>query len=112
MWVEGEKLFWGNNGDRCLKSADLATKEVRVIARLGQGILDGVVGDSRGNILISHNEGRLYRVTPAGEVTKLIDTTVIGIPIADFTLVPQKNLIIIPAFTGNRITAWRLNLKK
>jgi len=108
VWVEGGKLYWGNNGDGSLKSADLATKEVRSIARLGQGILDGISGDGEGNILISHNEGRLFRVTPGGEVALILDTSVPGDRIADFTFVLGKNLLIIPGFTGSRVSAWRI----
>lgn len=108
VWIEGGKLYWGNNGDGSLKSADSAAKEVRVIARLGQGILDGISGDGKGNLLVSHNEGRLFRVTPAGEVTLILDTTVPGDRIADFTFIPEKNLLVIPGFTGSRVSAWKL----
>jgi sugar lactone lactonase YvrE len=108
VWVDGGKLYWGNNGDGTLKSADLETKTVTVIARFGQGILDGISGDGKGNILISHNEGRLYQVTPAGEVAVILDTSVRGDRIADFTFIPEKRLLIIPGFTGSRVSAWKV----
>ena len=42
-----------------------------------------------GSILVTHNEGRLMRVSPDGQVTLLLDTTVIGQNLADFTFNPR-----------------------
>jgi hypothetical protein len=47
-------------------------------------------------------------VTPGGEVTKILDTSVPGDAIADFTFIPERRLLIIPEFLGNRVTAWRI----
>jgi sugar lactone lactonase YvrE len=110
VWVEGGKLVWGN-GDGCLKSADLATKKVDIVARLGRGIIDGIAGDGRGNVLVSHYEGRVFRISPAGEVVKLIDTTATGAFIADFTFIPEQGLLVAPQFFGNRVRAWRIDAR-
>jgi sugar lactone lactonase YvrE len=107
VWVERGKLFWGNNGDGTLKSADLTTKQIQTVGRFGQGVIDGVVGDREGNLFVSHNEGRLYRVASTGGVTKLLDTSVPGIPIADFTIIPEMRLFVIPNFTKGSVTAWK-----
>jgi sugar lactone lactonase YvrE len=107
VWVERGTLFWGNNGDGALKSADLTTKQIQTVARLGQGVIDGVVGDRVGNLFVSHNEGRLYRIESTGEVTKLLDTSVPGVPIADFTIIPEMRLFVIPNFTKGSVTAWQ-----
>ena len=108
----GGRLVVGNNGDGRVKSVDLATKEVRTIASLGAGIIDGIESDSAGNLLVSHNEGRLFRITPSGEpasrVTKLLDTSVRGIPLANFAWIAEKGLAVFPTFTGNRVVAYRL----
>ncbi|MBP7866704.1 MAG: hypothetical protein KA419_12230 [Acidobacteria bacterium] len=106
--VAGGKLYWGNNGDQRLKSADLATREVRTVAAFGPGILDGVVCRASGDILVSHNEGRLYRVGPDGAVTRLLDTSVIGANLADFAWAPELGLVIVPAWVHNRVSAWAL----
>lgn len=106
--VSGGKLYWGNNGDRRLKSADLETREVRTVAVFGPGILDGVVCRASGDFLVSHNEGRLYRVGPEGAVTCLLDTSVIGANLADFCWAPELGLVIAPAWTQNRVSAWAL----
>lgn len=108
----GGKLIVGNNGDGRVKSVDLATREVRTIADLGTGIIDGIESDAAGNLLVSHNEGRLFRITPsdgtASRVTKLLDTSVRGIPLANFAFLAGKGLAVFPTFTDNRVVAYRL----
>jgi sugar lactone lactonase YvrE len=61
--VHEGKLIIGTNADSCLKSADLVTKEIKVIANLGPGIIDGIKTDSSGNTLVSqdHQDSRFIR---------------------------------------------------
>jgi hypothetical protein len=75
---------------------------------MGAGIIDGIEMEPDGSILVSHNEGRLFRVSPSGRVTKLLDTSVPGHPMANFALVPEKGLAIIPTWTDNRVVAHTL----
>jgi sugar lactone lactonase YvrE len=110
VWVRGTDLLFCNNGDNGLKSIALATGEIKTLANFGPGILDGLAADAAGNILVSHNDGRLYRVTPAGDVTKLLDTSVPGISIADFAYVPERHLIVAPSWTDNRVLAYQVHL--
>jgi sugar lactone lactonase YvrE len=104
----GGTLIFSNNEECALKSIDPATKEVRTIVRWTSGTIDGLASDADGNLLVSHNEGRLYRVSPSGEVTKLLDTSVPGINSADFAYVPEKGLVVIPTFGGNSVAAYTL----
>lgn len=108
LHLDGGRLLVGNNADGCVKSVDLSTREVRTIARLGAGTIDGLETDAAGNILVSHNEGRLFRISPSGEVTRLLDTTVVGLPCANFAWVEEGRLAVCPAFTENRVVAWRI----
>lgn len=108
LHVLGEELFVGNNGDRSLKAIDLESGRVRLVARLGPGIIDGLSEDGEGNLLASHWEGRLYRITPKGEVTKILDTSNSSRLVADFTFVPERGLLAVPSFTDNRLTLYRL----
>ena len=101
--------FWGNNGDGTLKSADLDGKEIKTVAALGTGIIDGIMVEPDGNILVTHNEGRLMRVSPDGRVTLLLDTTVIGQNLADFTFIPELGLVVFPTWLDGRVTAFRLD---
>jgi len=108
--VDGSVLIVGTNIDGCLKSIDLQTKEIKTIAPLGQGIIDGIVRVAEGIYLVSHNEGRLFRVSAGGGTEKLLDLTVVGRPIADFAYLGDKGLIVFPTFTGNRVAAYTLKL--
>jgi sugar lactone lactonase YvrE len=103
-----EKLIVGTNGDGCLKAVDLATKDVSVLANLGQGTIDGLESDREGNLLVSHNEGRLFRVSPDGRVETILDTTALRMNIADFTYAPGRNIVVFPTFTDSRVAAFRL----
>jgi len=108
LMVESGRLIVGNNGDGRLKAVDLSTGEVSTLAVLGEGIIDGVSADGHGNILVSHWEGRLFRVAPSGEVTLLLDTTAIGQNMADFGYRVGESLVVIPTFGGNEVVAYEL----
>ncbi len=110
--VDGDKLIVGTNLDGCLKSVDLATKAVAIIARLGAGIIDGIQVLPMKRYIVSHNEGRLFLVRPftpiEGTVSKVLDLTVRGRNIADFVYVQEgrNSLIVFPTFTENRLEAY------
>ncbi|MFH1313397.1 MAG: SMP-30/gluconolactonase/LRE family protein [Candidatus Eisenbacteria bacterium] len=107
--VDGDRLLVGNNGDNRLKAVDLATREVTTVTQLSQGIIDGVEVDGGGNYIVSHWEGRVYRISPAGEIVKLLDTSVVGTSCADIEYVPGQDLIVIPTFRGNSVAAYELS---
>ena len=106
--VHKGKLIVGTNGDGCLKAVDLATKDVSILANLGVGTIDGLEPDREGNLLVSHNEGRLFRVSPDGRVETILDTTALRMNIADFTYAPGKNMVVFPTYTDGRVAAFRL----
>ncbi|UCG53245.1 MAG: SMP-30/gluconolactonase/LRE family protein [Candidatus Latescibacterota bacterium] len=108
LQVHGDKLLVGNTGDNCLKSVDLASKEITTILRLEPGIIDGIKVGSDGNYIVSQWEGRVYRITPKGERTRLLDLTGSNINTADLDYIEEKNLLIIPTFVDNRILAYKL----
>ena len=107
---DDQDLIVGANADGCLKAVSLATKEIRTIADLGVGVIDGIACLGSGTYLVSHNEGRLFRVTTDGQVVKLIDQTVVGQNIADFAYLPSRRLIVFPTWTDNRVAAYSLSL--
>jgi sugar lactone lactonase YvrE len=108
LLVQGGRLLVASNGDGSLKSVDLATKAVSTVTRFGPGVLDGLQAGPDGSVLVSHNEGRLFRVSPDGTVAKLLDLTAVGVPIADFAYDPATNRVIIPTWTDNRVLAYSL----
>jgi hypothetical protein len=42
------------------------------------------------NLLVSHNEGRLFRISPDGRVATILDTTALRMNIADFAYGRQE----------------------
>lgn len=104
--VDGSKLIVVTSSDGFLKSIDLGTKEIQPLAAVGPGILDGLEALGGGQYLVSHNEGRLFRVTAEGRVTKILDTSVPGRSIADFTFAQGK--VFIPTFTDGRVVAFQI----
>ncbi|MFZ5983888.1 MAG: hypothetical protein ACOYXN_05940 [Acidobacteriota bacterium] len=109
LHVVGGELLVGNGGDGRLKAVDLTTKAVRVVADLGPGILDGIESDGAGSLLVSQNEGRLFRVGMDGRVTKLLDTTAVGMPLANFAFLPESGLLVFSTWTDNRVAAYALS---
>lgn len=108
LLVRDGKLVVGTSGDGCLKSIDLETKSVSLLARLGAGVVDGVADDGSGAVLVSHNEGRLFRVRDGGEVVKILDTTAVKMNLADFCYNPETGLAIVPTYVDCRVAAFKL----
>jgi sugar lactone lactonase YvrE len=108
LLVHGGLLVVGTTGDGALKAVDIATKSVSLLARLGTGIVDGIALDGDGNYLVSHNQGRLFRVMPSGVVTKILDTTTVQMNLADFTVIPGSSLLVAPTYADGRVVAFTL----
>ncbi len=106
--VSGGRLVFANNQDATLKAVDLESGQVTRVADLPGGLLDGVAAGPDGSFLVSHNEGRLYRVSATGDVTLLLDLTAPGTSIADLTYIPEEGLIVFPTFFDGRVVAERL----
>ncbi len=109
LHVLGRELIVGNNGDNCLKAVDLESKKISKIVNLGPGIIDGIRSDGKGNLIVSHWEGKVYRVGSDGAVEKLLDLTALGINTADLEFIQEKGLFIIPTFVNNRVLVYRLS---
>jgi len=108
LHVHDNQLIVGNNGDNCLKSINLSDKKISILVNLGPGIIDGIKSDKDGNFIVSHWGGKIFRISPTGHVTKLLDTTASKINSADFEYILEKNLIIIPTFFDNRVIAYQI----
>ena len=78
------------------------------VAMFPPGNIDGIRVDERGHYLVSHWEGRVYRVAPTGDIERILDTTVSGANCADFEYVKDERLLVAPTFGDDRLVAYRL----
>ena len=81
---------------------------METVLSLGAGIIDGIRVDGEGNLLVSHWEGQLYRISPEGEVTELLDALPQRWNTADFEYLPDRGVLLFPTFLDNRVRAVRL----
>lgn len=118
LLVEGNKLVvgsWGEMSDGFatevpghLKVIDLESRDIQ---SLGDGSpvgnLDGVEADGRGNYLVTDwMKGRLLLITPTGSSETLIEFEQGS---ADHTVMPEKNLVIVPMMMQNQVQAFRIS---
>lgn len=78
---------------------------------LSSGLLygiDGVAPTRGGNTIVSVWEGQIYWVNKVGEQTLLLDSVDAGINTADLAYSRSKNLLVVPNFFSNTVTAYRL----
>jgi sugar lactone lactonase YvrE len=108
LFVHGDILLVGNTGDSSLKSIQLESKKITTVTGLGAGVVDGIRVDREGNYLVSHWEGKTYRISPEGGVLEIMDTMGQGLNSADFEFIKEKNMLIIPTFIGNKVVAYQL----
>lgn len=108
IFIIDNKLIVGSSGDGILKSVDLKTKQIEEIVSLGAGVQDGIRIDEKGNLLLSHWEGMVYRVSPEGEIIRIVDTQVSPVGMADFEYLKEEKLLVVPTFLGNKVVAYRL----
>jgi sugar lactone lactonase YvrE len=109
LLLDSGRLLFGNTGDRCIKALDLSTGLVTSLLRLDEGIIDGLRSDGAGNLIVSLWHGSVFRVTPAGVVTPLLDTDHAVVPAADVEYVASERLLVVPTYFANRVAAYRLS---
>ena len=104
--VDGDKLILGVNSDSTLKSANLESKEIKSIATLSKGTIDGIQKCGK-EYLVSHFEGELFLIDPNGKIMELLNTTASNINCADFEYVEKLNLLVIPALRNNKVFIYK-----
>lgn len=106
-FYDGELLV-GNGADGSVKAVDPETGDVRTVVRLGSGVIDGIESDGSGGLLVSQWEGRLYRVSREGDLTRLVDTTTVGENFADFEYMEETDTVVVPTFSADDVVFYRI----
>ena len=102
LWAEKDQLFIGNAQ---ILQADLKTKLIKTLVENCGGI-DGLERMKDGNFIYSNWEGRIF-ITKGSKSNQLIDT--VGKQnTADIDFVPEKNMVLVPTFSGNSVEAYIL----
>lgn len=109
LYMHNNKLLIGNSGDHWLKSVDITTRKITKVACFPEGFIDGIRLDNQGNYLVSLWRGKIYRVDSEGNIKLIFHTQNIGQFTADFEYIPEKQLLIIPTFFDNKVTAYQTN---
>lgn len=108
IFIDRKNLIVGNSGDGFLNTVGIEDGRVGAVTCLGAGVIDGIRLDNDGNYLVSQWEGRIYSITPSGEVTEIIDTMEERLNTADFEFIKKTNTLVVPTFLGNKVVAYRL----
>ncbi|MFH0762054.1 MAG: hypothetical protein V2A67_11180 [Bacteroidota bacterium] len=111
LHINGDQLIVGCSGDPSLKSIDLKSRKVTLLAQLYPGaIMDGIQPMKDGRILFSDFNGHLFILDKPGSYREILNTTTIQVNLADFEWIEDNKMLIIPGLYSNRVRAYRLNL--
>ena len=72
------------------------------------GGIDGLEADGNGNYIISDWQGKIQLVNTEKEPIVLLNTSDKGINAADIEYIPERNMLLVPTFSDNRVMAYEL----
>ncbi len=105
---DGDKMLLALWDAKTLNYFDPETREVELIAEDIENP-DGIEAVGDGTFLVSSWNGMVHLVDPvSGEKQLLLDTTKEEIGAADIEYIPEKNLLLVPTFFKNGVTAYEL----
>ena len=105
LYVQGHDLLVGAGPQ--LFAFD-KRKQLRVVATGFPFELDGVAPAGCGGYFVSSWEGQIYWISATGEKFLLLDTVAQYISTADFAYSENKDLLVVPNFFSNRVTAYKV----
>jgi len=107
VFVDGNTLMLSSGGGN-VYTMNIGDKSVQKVAS-GIPSGDGVERYGSGWIVSNWN-GEVYYIADNGQVTEILDTQNAKLNTADIEVIEEKNLLIIPTFFGNRVTAYTLKV--
>lgn len=104
LYVDGKNLLIA--GDGKTYSLDITSKTVSVLA---EGIPSGDgIEKYRDGIFQSNWNGEVNYIDSKGKITKVLDTKQVKLNTADIKVVEKKNMLFVPTFFGNSVTAYSI----
>lgn len=105
LFAEKDYLLAGLK-DRVIK-IEYNTKDAETFIE-NTGSIDGLVPYGNGSYLISDWQGRTHLIAPGKEKIKLTDTTSEEVNAADIDYVIDKQMLLIPTFFANTVSAYKV----
>ena len=107
LLADGDKFLIAQWSEKTLNTVDLETKE---ITKRTEGIEnpDGIEAVGDGTYLVSSWQGLIHIVNADWSKELLLDTSAEEIGAADIEYIGEKNLLLIPTFFKNGLTAYEL----
>ena len=107
LLVDGDKFLMALWNEKTLNTVDLTTKE---ITKRTEGLEnpDGIEAVGDGSYLVSSWQGLIHIVNADWSKELLLDTSGEEIGAADIEYIAEKNLLLIPTFYKNGLTAYQL----
>lgn len=110
LYVLNGKLYLASMGSNDFRAIDLATKKDTVLAS-GIGAGDGVEYTGKDETFVVSNwMGQVFLVKD-GKAELLLDTQNQKLNSADIGFIPEKNLVLVPTFFGNKVDAYLLKME-
>ncbi|MCD4731928.1 MAG: hypothetical protein K8R74_15080 [Bacteroidales bacterium] len=72
------------------------------------GGIDGLAADGQGSYIISDWQGKIQLVNTEKDAIILLNTSDKGINAADIEYIPERNMLLVPTFSDNRVMAYEL----
>jgi hypothetical protein len=104
--IEGNTMFLAGQMSGNVSRMDMTTLAVEKIASEIPGG-DGIERYGDG-LIVSNWNGQIYHLSGDGEVTLLLDSQEAKLNAADIEVIADKNLLLVPTFFGNSVTAYSL----
>jgi outer membrane protein assembly factor BamB len=105
LYENGDIVIGTKNGIFAIRISD--GKMWHIIKNTGG--IDGLKSDGNGSYIISDWKGKIQTVSTEDKPIVLLNTTEAGINAADIEYIKKLNLLLVPTFGANRVTAYKLN---
>ncbi len=106
VYVDGPSLFLAGTNSGIVWRMDIKTRQVQQVAS-GIGAGDGLEKYKTG-WLVSNWNGAVSYIGSDGDVMEILNSEEAKLNCADIKVIEDKNLLLIPTFFGNMVSAYEL----
>ena len=103
LYLKDNQLYIGTSNS--IMQADILTGSV-IVCISNTGSIDGLFVASDNNFIYSDWKGSVFIAAKNRKPRLLLSTTAQKVNAADFWVIPEKNMILIPTFGNNKVVAY------